>query len=406
LELLWLTANPTKMSPLKIIAISLLSGLGGSAFFSLFGPRPTIETIEPSSLPLMSVSNVHAGPIDPSKIQEESAQNSFELAARKSIDAVVHVRTRKRQVISPWQELLRYSDQDPILEGSGSGVVIAENGFIVTNNHVIEGADKIVISLNNNRTYEAQIIGTDPSTDIAVLQINSDAPLPFIEFGRSDQVNIGEWVLAVGNPFDLTSTVTAGIVSAKARNINLLRARPERGVFPIESFIQTDAAVNPGNSGGALVNTKGELIGINTAIASRTGNYSGYAFAIPSSIVSKVAQDLMRYGEVQRAYLGIQIEPVDEQLAKLLALDEITGCAITAIVPGSGAADSEIAVGDIVLAIDGLPISNFAELQECMSRYHPGEKVVVRVWRKLKAADMTVQLRDRNGRIDKKFERS
>jgi S1-C subfamily serine protease len=354
----------------------------------------------------MSVSNVHAGPIDPSKIQEESAQNSFELAARKSIDAVVHVRIRKRQAMSPWQELLRYSDPDPILEGSGSGVIIAENGFIVTNNHVIEGADKIVISLNNNRTYEAQIIGTDPSTDIAVLQINSDAPLAFIEFGRSDQVNIGEWVLAVGNPFDLTSTVTAGIVSAKARNINLLRARPERGVFPIESFIQTDAAVNPGNSGGALVNTKGELIGINTAIASRTGSYSGYAFAIPSSIVSKVAQDLMRYGEVQRAYLGIQIEPVDEQLAKLLALDEITGCAITAIVPGSGAEDSDIAVGDIVLAIDGLPISNFAELQECMSRYHPGEKVVVRVWRKLKAADMTVQLRDRNGRIDKKFERS
>jgi S1-C subfamily serine protease len=403
LELFWLTANPTKMSPLKIITISLLSGLGGSALFSLFGPRPTIETIEPSSLPLMSVSNVHPGPIDPSQIQEESAQNSFELAARKSIDAVVHIRTRKRQAMSPWQELLRYSDPNPILEGSGSGVIIAENGFIVTNNHVIEGADKIVISLNNNRTYEAQIIGTDPSTDIAVLQINSDAPLPFIEFGRSDQVNIGEWVLAVGNPFDLTSTVTAGIVSAKARNINLLRARPERGVFPIESFIQTDAAVNPGNSGGALVNTKGELIGINTAIASRTGSYSGYAFAIPSSIVSKVAQDLMRYGEVQRAYLGIQIEPVDEQLAKLLALDEITGCAITAIVPGSGAADSEIAVGDIVLAIDGLPISNFAELQECMSQYHPGEKVVVRVWRQLKAADLTVQLRDRNGQIAEKF---
>lgn len=394
------------MSPFKIIAISLLSGLGGSALFSLFGPRPTIETMEPSSLPLMSVSNVHPRPIDPSKIQEESAQNSFELAARESIDAVVHVRTQKRQAMSPWQELLRYSDPDPILEGSGSGVIIAENGFIVTNNHVIDGADKIVISLNNNRTFEAQIIGTDPSTDIAVLQINSDAPLPFIKFGRSDQVNIGEWVLAVGNPFDLTSTVTAGIVSAKARNINLLRARPERGVFPIESFIQTDAAVNPGNSGGALVNTKGELIGINTAIASRTGSYSGYAFAIPSSIVSKVAQDLMRYGEVQRAYLGIQIEPVDEQLAKLLALDEISGCAITAIVPGSGAADSEIAVGDIVLAIDGLAISNFAELQECMSRYHPGEKVVVRVWHELKAADMTVQLRDRNGQIDKKFERS
>jgi S1-C subfamily serine protease len=278
-------------------------------------------------------------------------------------------------------------------------VIIAQNGFIVTNNHVIEGADKISVSLNNNRTYEASIIGTDPSTDIAVLQIFPDTPLPFIEFGKSDDVNIGEWVLAVGNPFDLTSTVTAGIISAKARNISLLRARPERGVFPIESFIQTDAAVNPGNSGGALVNAAGELIGINTAIASRTGSYAGYAFAIPSTIVEKVTQDLMQYGEVLRAYLGIQIEPVNEQLAEQLALDKVTGCAVTSIIPGSGAEDSEMTIGDIVLAIDGVEISNFPELQESMSQYRPGETVVVRVWRESAIVNVIVQLKDRDGQI-------
>ena len=192
---------------------------------------------------------------------------------------------------------------------------------------------------------------------------------------------------------------SAGIISAKARNISLLRARPERGVFPIESFIQTDAAVNPGNSGGALVNAAGELIGINTAIASRTGSYAGYAFAIPSTIVEKVTQDLMQYGEVLRAYLGIQIEPVNEQLAEQLALDKVTGCAVTSIIPGSGAEDSEMTIGDIVLAIDGVEISNFPELQESMSQYRPGETVVVRVWRESAIVNVIVQLKDRDGQI-------
>jgi S1-C subfamily serine protease len=394
------------MNPIKTIAIGLLSGLCGSALFAVFEPQPTTQSPQPASLPLMSVSNVHQTANKQSEIRAEFVQNSFEYAAGNSIDAVVHVRTstQSRQALNPWHELLGYPTRSPILEASGSGVIIDPSGFIVTNHHVIEGADKIEVSLNNNRTYEAQVIGADPSTDIAVLQIFPGSALPCIEFGSSDDVNIGEWVLAVGNPFDLTSTVTAGIVSAKARNINLLRARPERGVFPIESFIQTDAAVNPGNSGGALVNTKGELIGINTAIASRTGSYAGYAFAVPSTIVRKVSQDLMLYGEVQRAYLGIQIEPVNQQLAKELALDEVAGCSITAIVPGSGAADSEVQVGDIVLAIDGIEISDFPELQECMSRYRPGETVVVRIWRELSAFNLTIQLKDRNGQIAEKLE--
>ena len=301
--------------------------------------------------------------------------------------------------LNPWYEMLGYRSPEDVHQGSGSGVIIGNEGFIVTNNHVIEGAEEITVSMNDNRTYIAEVVGTDPSTDLAILKISADFPLPFIEFGNSDQVGIGDWVLAVGNPFDLTSTVTAGIVSAKARNINLLRARPDRGVFPIESFIQTDAAVNPGNSGGALVNTRGELIGINTAIASRTGSYAGYSFAVPSTIVEKVAQDLMRYGKVQRAYLGIQIEPVTEAIAEQLDMTEIKGCAVTDLVPGSGAAESGLEIGDVVLAINGQEISDFPELQESVSRFHPGDEVMVRVWRNGEEREVLVQLKDRNGRL-------
>jgi S1-C subfamily serine protease len=264
---------------------------------------------------------------------------------------------------------------------------------------VIAGAEEIIISMNNNRTYAADVVGIDPSTDLAVLQISATEPLPYLEFGSSDELGIGEWVLAVGNPFDLTSTVTAGIVSAKARNINLLPARPDRGVFPIESFIQTDAAVNPGNSGGALVNTQGQLVGINTAIASMTGSYAGYSFAVPASIVQKVTDDLVQHGIVQRAYLGIQIVPVNQQIADDMAMPEVKGCAITAFVPGSGGSESDLQVGDIVLAIDGWEISNFPELQECVSRYTPGDSVTVQVWRNGRILEYVVQLKDRDGHI-------
>jgi S1-C subfamily serine protease len=290
-----------------------------------------------------------------------------------------------------------YPTTDQIQEGTGSGVIISKEGHIVTNYHVIENADEIIVSMNNNRTYTAAIIGTDPSTDLAILQITNDTPTPFLAFGDSDELGIGEWVLAVGNPFDLTSTVTAGIVSAKARNLNLLRARPDRDVFPIESFIQTDAAVNPGNSGGALVNTAGELVGINTAIATKTGSYAGYSFAVPASIVKKVAKDLVQYGKVQRAYLGVQIEPVTEDMAATLAMNEVKGCAIVNFVKGSGAADSEIEIGDVVLAVNGWAISNFPELQECISRYNPGDSVAVQVWRGGAIFECEVQLRDRDG---------
>jgi Do/DeqQ family serine protease len=394
------------MNAFKILAIGLVAGFSGAAIFSLIGSQAPMQTSQPIQLPRVAVNEVAQAPLvsnvtHKGPAQEYSALPSFAQAAQTSVGAVVHVRTamRTRMPLNPWYEMLGYRSPEEVHEGSGSGVIIGKEGFIVTNNHVIEGAEEITVSMNDNRTYIADVIGTDPSTDLAMLKISAEFPLPFVEFGNSDQVGIGDWVLAVGNPFDLTSTVTAGIVSAKARNINLLRARPDRGVFPIESFIQTDAAVNPGNSGGALINTRGELIGINTAIASRTGSYAGYSFAVPSTIVEKVAQDLMRYGEVQRAYLGIQIEPVTEEIAEQLDMTEIKGCAITDLVPGSGAAESGLEIGDVVLAIDGQEISDFPELQESVSRFHPGDEVMVRVWRNGEEREVLVQLKDRNGRL-------
>ena len=392
------------MNTFKTIIISLLAGLTGSALFAFLNYGPKEKAVSPIPLPVAMVSKTGVLPSVNNQTERTSLRPSFEYAASKSVDAVVHVRTSKRTRvhINHWHEMLGYQAPDQMEEASGSGVIISQDGFIVTNYHVVEAADEIMVSLNSNRNYEAEVVGTDPSTDLAVLRIHSSDPLPSIEFADSDGVNVGEWVLAVGNPFDLTSTVTAGIVSAKARNINLLRARPERGIFPIESFIQTDAAVNPGNSGGALVNTQGKLIGINTAIASRTGSYAGYAFAVPSTIVQKVASDLMTFGEVKRAYIGIQIEPVTERIAEKLQMEKVEGCAITAIVPGSGAANSGIEIDDVVLAIDGMQISNFPELQECISQYHPGDQVLVRVWREAEILEVTIQLKDRNGQLAQK----
>lgn len=327
---------------------------------------------------------------------------SFTNAAERTVDAVVHVRTLERTTgaVHPWFEMFGYGGPERMAQGSGSGVIIDPSGYIVTNNHVVEGADEIQVSLNSNRTYSATLVGRDPATDLAVLRIEADEPLPALAFGNSDDVQIGEWVLAVGNPFDLTSTVTAGIVSAKSRSINILRGDPRTLEYPIESFIQTDAAVNPGNSGGALVNTQGELIGINTAIASRTGSYAGYSFAVPSGIVEKVAHDLVSFGEVRRAYLGIQIEPVDEALASELKLPAVAGCAVREIVQGSGAEKAGLKAGDVVIQIEGVAIPNFPALQECIARFHPGDVVQVEIIRQGQPTIVDVQLTNRNGLID------
>jgi serine protease Do len=259
--------------------------------------------------------------------------------------------------------------------GLGSGVIISSDGYIATNNHVIERADKIKITLDDNREYDAKVVGTDPSTDLALLKIE-ETDLSFIKFGNSDKVKIGEWVLAVGNPFNLNSTVTAGIISAKARNINILRDRNGQNM-QIESFLQTDAAINPGNSGGALVNLKGELVGINTAIATPTGTYAGYAFAVPSALVQKIMNDLREFGIVQRALLGITIRDVDATLADQKGLKRSQGVYIAEVGESSAAKDAGLKEGDVIVAINGIKTNTVAALQEQVARNRPGDKISV-----------------------------
>jgi serine protease Do len=387
-----------KMNRFSIATIGFVAGIAGAGVVNLTHlTQPTLEA--PQLAPVgPQVWTAHAT----NHILPLESVPSFNVAANASVDAVVHVKTIERSAtaVHPWFEMFGYGAPDRIAQGSGSGVIIDPSGYIVTNNHVVADADEIQVTLNNNRNYPARVIGTDPSTDLAVLQIDAASPLPALAFGNSDEVQIGEWVLAVGNPFDLTSTVTAGIVSAKSRSINILRGDPRTLEYPVESFIQTDAAVNPGNSGGALVNTRGELVGINTAIASRTGSYAGYSFAVPARIVEKVAHDLVTFGEVRRAYLGIQIEPMNEELAEALKLTEVTGCAVVGVVPGSGADDADIRKGDVVVAIDGMAIENFPSLQESVAKYHPGDVVNVEFIRENQTLSLQVQLKNREGAIE------
>jgi Do/DeqQ family serine protease len=327
----------------------------------------------------------------------------FSMAAERTVNSVVHVKTQTtmQPTFNPWSDFFGYQQQPHVQEGSGSGVIISADGYIITNNHVIEGAEKLRVTLNNNKDYEATVVGRDPSTDIAVIKIEEEG-LPAIVWGNSDDVRIGQWVIAVGNPFDLTSTVTAGIVSAKARNINLLSRERNNGeeVFPVESFLQTDAAVNPGNSGGALVNTKGELIGINTAIQSRTGAFAGYSFAVPSSIAKKVSRDIVEFGHVQRAFIGVRIEEVTQDVAKEKGLKEVAGVFVSSLSEGGAAAESGIESGDVIQKIDERPVNNVPQLQEQVSRYRPGDKVKVTVWRGGQQQVVDVTLRNRSGRAE------
>lgn len=279
--------------------------------------------------------------------------------------------------------------------GLGSGVILSKDGYIVTNNHVIEGADRLEITLNDNSTYNARVIGTDPTTDVALLKISADN-LHVIPMGNSDALKVGEWVLAVGNPFGFTSTVTTGIVSAKARGIGGNTAR--RGRMGIESYIQTDAAVNPGNSGGALVNTRGELVGINTAIFSETGSYVGYSFAIPASIVTKVVDDLKKYGTVQRAILGVSFTELTPKMAKEKGITAVNdGIYVAEVVDRSAAMEGGIEEGDIITAINGAPTHNTAQLQGEISKYSPGDKITVEYVRDNKKHTTNVTFRNSQG---------
>jgi Do/DeqQ family serine protease len=276
---------------------------------------------------------------------------------------------------------------------SGSGVIISDDGYIVTNNHVIEEASNIEIVMNNNQRYFAKLVGTDPTTDLALLKIRAKN-LPFIRYGDSDQITPGEWVLAVGNPFDLNSTVTAGIISAKARNIGILR---DRNNLQIESFIQTDAAVNPGNSGGALVNLKGELIGVNTAIATSSGSYQGYSFAIPVSLVKKVMDDLLEFGKVQRGLLGIQIADVNASIAEQMKLITNQGVLVNRVNEGSAAYESGILTQDVIIGINGHPVTSVSELQELVARNRPGAMIDVDYIRNGKREKVKVKLKNNGG---------
>ena len=333
-------------------------------------------------------------------------ETDFTVAAELSVHAVVHVKTKTPQKVQQFgggfpndpffqyffgQPQQRQPQELPMQEASGSGVIITNDGYIVTNNHVVDQSAEIEVTLNDKRTFKAKVIGTDPNTDIALIKIEAKN-LPVIAFGNSDSLKVGEWVLAVGNPFNLTSTVTAGIVSAKARDINIINSK-----MKIESFIQTDAAVNPGNSGGALVNTRGELVGINTAIASQTGSYAGYAFAVPVSIVQKVVADIRKYGVVQRAVLGIEIKDINDELAKEKNLKTLEGAYVGKVSDESAAKKAGVKEGDIINNVNGVAVKSVSQLQEQIVRYRPGDKITITILRDNKEQKLNVELRNRQG---------
>jgi len=330
---------------------------------------------------------------------------NFVEASESTINSVVHVTTKVVKTTfqrDPFQEFFYGPgaggrEFKQFGSGSGSGVIISSEGYIVTNNHVIEDASEIEVILNDNSKYAAKLVGADPSTDIAVLKIEGTGFQP-IPLGNSDDLKIGEWVLAVGNPFNLTSTVTAGIVSAKARNINLLAERGQQDVVPIESFIQTDAAVNPGNSGGALVNTRGELVGINTAIASQTGSYSGYSFAVPVNLVQKVMRDIIDYGIVQRGYLGVQIADITQEIKEKNKLPNTKGVYISKVIEDGSADNAGVKDGDLVLKIGAKEVNSVAQLQEEIGKRRPGDKVSLTIRKKDGSEDIVeLLLKNKDG---------
>lgn len=375
----------------KLILISTLGGIISLGAYKVFFEKPEVRTYfeSPANYRPQQTNYVPS-----------AAPDDFVTAAEKSIHSVVHVKTavvsQVPQMQSPFDLFFGVPKSAPegrLQLGTGSGVIISKDGYIVTNNHVIESAEEILVGLNSGEEYRAEVIGTDPTTDIALIKITEAVDgLPYLDFSNSDNIQVGEWVLAVGNPFNLTSTVTAGIVSAKARNIGIINDRAA-----IESFIQTDAAVNPGNSGGALVNTKGELVGINSAISTRTGSFEGYSFAVPSNLAKKVVADLKEYGTVQRAFIGINISDVTQSLADDLGLDVNSGVYVAGLSENGAAQDAGLKKGDIIVAINDREVTKSAQLQEMIGAKRPGEKVKVAVLRDGDRESFEVTLRNVNG---------
>ncbi len=376
-----------------IFFIALLGGAVSLGLYKTFEKKQHFFSSRPEGIPIRQVSyNSSAAFSTP----------DFEAAAAVSIHAVVHIKSefqKKSLVYDDFFEFFNFGGRPQPREYSqpysamGSGVILSQDGYIVTNNHVVQDATNVTITLNDKREYKASVIGTDPSTDLALIKIDEQG-LPFLTYGNSDEVKIGEWVLAVGNPFNLTSTVTAGIVSAKARNINILGSQGA-----IESFIQTDAAVNPGNSGGALVNTRGELVGINAAIASGTGYYTGYSFAIPVNIVKKVVSDFMKFGKIQRAYLGVFYREIDDQFAKDKGFSDLRGIYIDDVVEGGPAALAGVKSGDVIIRMENNPVNGKAELMEMIGQKNPGDKVSIIVNREGKEYELPLTLQSEESKL-------
>ena len=380
---------------IKLLSVAIIGGLivAGSQYFI------NNESINISDT---SISNQTTNNTVSQRVNNSAYTNipysapELKTAANSTLHSVVYILTEFTRKSSVYDDYFSLNDffgnrSNSVLKASGSGVIISSDGYIVTNNHVVQEADKITITLNDKRVYNAKVIGTDPTTDLALLKIE-EKDLEFVTYGNSDKLEIGDWVLAVGNPFNLTSTVTAGIISAKARNISILGSKSA-----IESFLQTDAVVNPGNSGGALVDTEGKLVGINAAIASRTGSYIGYSFAIPVTIVKKVVKDLKEFGVVQRAFIGVTIKEVDAKMAKSMNLDKISGVLVQSILDGGAAKKSGIQEGDVILKVEGVDVNSTSELLERIGLHRPGNKIKLEILHNNKIKEYNVVLTNAYG---------
>tara|TARA_Y100000589_G_C27128399_1_gene619535 strand:+ start:232 stop:1368 length:1137 start_codon:yes stop_codon:yes gene_type:complete len=366
--------------------------LGAILYFiasNLFKDKIHAKTNNDPSLHIIESKPIHINESKPIRKTNNENYVNFELAADISIKSVVHIKSKflKNEIFRYYDPFYgnRYFNHPQEKSGSGSGVIISSDGYIITNRHVINEAKEIEVVLNDKRTYIGEIIGEDQSTDLALIKIKAKN-LPSLKFANSDNINIGQWVLAVGNPFNLNSTVTAGIISAKSRKINILN---DGG---IEAFIQTDAAINPGNSGGALVNTNGELIGINTAIQSNTGSYTGYGFAIPANMVQKIFQDLKVHGVVKRAYIGIHITDITNDIKKHLQIDNLSGVLISKVLKGSAAEKAGIRDHDVILNINGKDVNSTSEIHEQIIQFSPGEEIICTIKRDNKIQKMTIYL--------------
>jgi serine protease Do len=379
----------------KYIGLAMVACLGGLV---ALGVSKLIDSGKSASAFTENYMARYAG------LTDAGTRPDFVEVAELVTPTVVHIITTveptqaSQREMSPF-DLFGFDMPNVPRNASGSGVIISQDGYIVTNNHVIDGASKIKVVLNDKREFDAELLGKDPNTDMALLRIN-EKNLPFAVVGNSDEVRVGQWVLAVGNPFNLTSTVTAGIISAKGRNLNLLKdQRNPESMYSIESFIQTDAAVNPGNSGGALVTSDGKLVGINTAIASQTGQYAGYAFAVPSNLMKKIIDDLLKYGEVQRGFLGVSIQDVNAELADKEGLKDVRGVFVAKVNPNSAAQDAGIEDKDVIVKIGDISVNSSSELQEQIGKRNPGDHVKVLVLRNGNEKEFDVVLKNKEGKI-------